>query len=79
MNKWGLSCAEIDTVQTINPETAAHNIALTYIQSLHDSKISIECDVDSDVIFAMSEKYLDAYNYAYNYFSKQNDIINSAE
>lgn len=79
MDKWGLSYAEIDTVQTINPETAAHNIALTYIQSLRDSKISIECDVDSDVIFAMSEKYLDAYNYAYNYFSKQNDIISSAE
>lgn len=79
MNKWELSCAEIDTVQTINPETAAHNIAQSYIQSLPNSKISVECDVDSDVIFAMSEKYLDAYNYAYNYFSKQNDIINSAE
>ena len=79
MDKWGLSYAEIDTVQTINQETAARNIALTYIQSLRDSKISIECDVDSDVIFAMSEKYLDAYNYAYNYFSKQNDIISSAE
>lgn len=50
MNKWGLSYSEIDTVQTINPETAANNIALTYIQSLHDSKISIERDVDSDVI-----------------------------
>lgn len=82
MNKWGLSYAEIDTVQTMNPETAAHNIALVYIQSSFDSKIPAKSDSDNvnpDAIFAVAEKYVNAYHYAYNYVAKQNEIINSAE
>lgn len=82
MSKWGLSYAEIDTMQTMNPETAAHNIALAYLQSAFGFRTPTESDgndVSSDAVFAMAEKYVDAYNYAYNYVSKQNDIINSAE
>lgn len=78
MNKFDLSYSEIDTVRTIDPEIAAHNIALAYIQSLRNQKEE-NSDVDCNAIFSLSETYIEAYNYAYNYVSKQNEIINSAE
>ena len=81
MNKYGMTYSEIDAVHTTNPELAAHNIALAYIQATtHYSQNYPDNDeVVSDDIFDLSQKYIDAYNYAYNFVEHQNKIINEAE
>lgn len=79
-NKFGLTFAEIGTVQTINPESAAHNIALAYVissanvEKLHDGE-----DAILDDVLSLSGQYVQAYNYAYNYVTHENKLISEAE
>jgi hypothetical protein len=79
-NNYGLSPAEIDTVQTINPELAAHNIALAYISSTaNPEKLYKGEAVILDDVLSLSSQYVEAYNYAYNYVTHENKLIKEAE
>ena len=40
-DNFGLSYSELSEIRTINPELAAHNIALAYIQATAQVNISI--------------------------------------
>lgn len=79
-NNYGLTSLEIDEVRTINPETAAHNIAHAYINSSTASKKLYQGEevILSDVL-SLSSQYAEAYNYAYNYITSQNKLIDHAE
>lgn len=79
---YGLSPEEIDTVHIISPETAAHNIALAYIQSTFCANSTFpedDVEVEPNSVFSISKAYADAYNYAYNYITHENDFLNQAE
>ena len=79
-NKYGLTAAQIDTVQTINPELAAHNIALAYVSSsVTPKKIYNGEEVVLDDVLSLSSQYVEAYNYAYNYVTHENRLIEEAE
>ena len=77
---YGLTSLEIDEVRTINPELAAHNIALAYINSATASKKLYQGEevILSDVL-SLSNHYAEAYNYAYNYIVSENKLIENAE
>lgn len=80
MNNFGLTPIEVDEVHHINPETAAHNIALTYI-SLSAKPTELlqgEDTIVSDVL-SMSSQYVEAYNYAYSLVSNRNKLIDETE
>lgn len=80
MNNYGLSPVEIDTVQTINPELAAHNIALAYVSSSANvEKLNNGEDVILNDVLSLSNHYVQAYNYAYNFVTHKNGLINEAE
>lgn len=80
MDNYGLTSREIDEVRIINPEKAAHNIALAYISSTAKTEklFNGENVILSDVL-SLSSQYVEAYNYAYNLVSNENRIIDEAE
>lgn len=79
-NNYGLSPTEIDTVQTINPELAAHNIAIAYVTSSASvEKLHKGEDVIVDDVLSLSNRYIQAYNYAYNFVTHENMLIDEAE
>ncbi len=79
-NNFGLSNSELSTVRTINPELAAHNIALAYVTS---SVRTVELNNGEDAIISdvlsLSNQYVQAYNYAYSFVVKENEAIDAAE
>lgn len=79
-NNYGLSPAEIDTVYAVNPELAAHNIALAYVSSSANvEKLNNGEDVILKDVLSLSNQYVQAYNYAYNFVTRENGLINEAE
>lgn len=79
-DNFGLSHCELAEIRTVNPELAAHNIALAYIQAAaQDTKLNSEDEVDSSDVLSLSNQYVQAYNYAYNFVVHENKIINEAE
>ena len=79
-DNFGLSCSELSEIRTINPELAAHNIALAYIQAAAQViKLNSEDEVDSSDVLSLYNQYVQAYNYAYNFVVHENKIINEAE
>lgn len=79
-NNYGLSHLEIDQVHAINPEVAAHNIAMVYINSSASTeKLFGGEDVVMSDVLSLSHQYAEAYNYAYNLIAHQNRIIDEAE
>lgn len=79
-SNFGLSNSEIDKVQVINPELAAHNIALAYVSSVVKSdSLSQGEDVILNDVLSLSNQYVQAYNYAYNYVTHENELIKNAE
>ena len=80
MNKYGMSYSEIDTIQTMDPALAAHNIALAYIQNAADpTSISEGEDVIVNDVLSMAEQYVQAYNYAFNLVTHKNELVKLAE
>ena len=80
MSKYGMTYSEIDTVRTMNPELAAHNIALAYVQAAaHPSQISEGEDVITDDVLSIANQYVQAYNYAFNLVAHENELIKNAE
>lgn len=79
-SNYGLTSSEIDVVHIINPELAAHNIALAYVSSSAKptTLLSGEEVILNDVL-SLSDQYIQAYNYAYNYVTRENDFIANAE
>lgn len=79
-NNCGLTSVEIDAVHTINPEIAAHNIASAYVNSVtNNEKLFHGEDVILSDVLSLSNQYIEAYNYAYNFVIHENDILNHAE
>jgi hypothetical protein len=79
-DNFGLSHCELAKIRTINPELAAHNIALAYIQAATQvNKLNNENEVNSSDVLSLSNQYVQAYNYAYNFVVHENKIINEAE
>jgi hypothetical protein len=80
-NKSGMSPMEINEIRPINPETAAHNIALAYIQSaLKDEKLELGVIYGTDsTVTPIVLAYSDVYNFAYNLITHENKIIDDAE
>lgn len=79
-SNYGLSPAEIDAVHTVNPELAAHNIALAYVSSSANvEKLSNGEDVILNDVLSLSNQYVQAYNYAYNFVAHENGLINEVE
>ena len=79
-SNFGLSYSEIDELHIINPEKAAHNIALAYISSSSNvKKISNSDEVILSDVLSLSKQYTDAYNYAYNFIVHENKLIRDAE
>lgn len=79
-DNFGLSYSELSEIRTINPELAAHNIALAYIQAAAQvTKLNSENEVDSSDVLSLSNQYAQAYNYAYNFIVKENKTIDEAE
>lgn len=79
-DNFGLSYSELSEVRTINPELAAHNIALAYIQAVAQvTKLNSDDAADSSDVLSLSSKYVQAYNYAYNFVIKENKAIIEAE
>lgn len=73
---YGLSPIEIDTVHTINPELAAHNIALAYISSsVTPTKLYKGEEVILDDVLSLSSQYVEAYNYV----AHENKLIDETE
>ncbi len=80
MNKYGMTYSEIDTIQTMDPALAAHNIALAYVQNAADpTPISEGEDVIIDDVLSMAEQYVQAYNYAFNLVTHENKLVENAE
>lgn len=81
-NEFGIPYNQIDTIRTIDPEVAAHNIALTYIQAAFGKSIALP-DEDNEVewqsVCTIAQTYTYAYNYAYNFIVHDNELINQAE
>lgn len=79
-DNFGLSYSELSEIRTINSELAAHNIALAYIQATAQvNKLNSEDEVNSSDVLSLSNQYVKAYNYAYNFVVHENKIINEAE
>lgn len=79
-NNYGLTTAQIDEVHIINPELAAHNIALAYVNSAaNNEKLFHGEDVILSDVLSLSNQYVQAYNYAYNLVSDRNYIIDQTE
>lgn len=79
-NNYGLTPAQIDEVHIINPELAAHNIALAYVNSAaNNEKLFNGEDVILSDVLSLSNQYVEAYNYAYNFVTHQNKLIGEAE
>lgn len=79
-NEFGMSPIEIDELHLINAETAAHNIALAYIQSVFKSSELSTDELDlSNSVFTIAKVYADAYNYAYNFINYENKINDESE
>lgn len=79
-NNYGLSYVEVDTVQAVNPELAAHNIALAYVGSAATpEKLHKGEDVILNDVLSLSSQYVQAYNYAYNFVTHGNGLIDGAE
>lgn len=77
---FGLSYSEIDKIHKISPETAAHNIALAYtLASARPSKLHDGEDVILSDVLSLSNQYVQAYNYAYNFVVHENEFIEAAE
>lgn len=77
---FGLNSLEIDVVHTIDPALAAHNIALAYVSSSTKlTALSQDEEVISDDVLSLSMQYVEAYNYAYNYVTHKNELIENAE
>ena len=80
MNKYGMTYSEIDTVQSMDPALAAHNIALAYVQSAaQPSKINEGEDVMAGDVLSMANQYVQAYNYAFNLVTHENKLVENAE
>ena len=80
MNKYGMSYSDIDTIQTMNPELAAHNIALAYVQNAADpTPISEGEDVITDDVLSIANQYFQDYNYAFNLVTHNNELVKLAE
>lgn len=79
-NNFGLTSDEIGEVHIVNPELAAHNIAFAYVNSVTNNVklYNGENVVLSDVL-SLSSQYVEAYNYAYNFVTHENDLIDNAE
>lgn len=77
---FGLDHSELAAVHIVNPETAAHNIALAYITSSTNSTslYNGEDAILHDVL-SLSNQYIQAYNYAYNFVTHENNLIKDAE
>lgn len=79
-SNYGLSPSEIDAVHAVNPELAAHTIAFAYISSSANvEKLSNGEDVILNDVLSLSNQYVQAYNYAYNFVTHENRLINEAE
>lgn len=78
-DNFGLSYSELSEVHTINPELAAHNIASAYIKAAHVTELSNDDDVNASDVLSLSDQYVQAYNYAYNFIVKENKAIGEAE
>lgn len=79
-DNFGLSYSELSEIRTINSELAAHNIALAYIQATAQvNKLNREDEVNSSDVLSLSNQYVQAYNYAYNFVVHENKIINETE
>ena len=77
---FGLTYSEIDESHTINPEVAAHNIALAYVgSSAKTENISNGEDVVLSDVLSLSNQYAEAYNYAYNFIAHTNKLTNEVE
>lgn len=72
---------ELYSLHHINPEVAAHNIALAYIQAaLKTEEPPLgELYHQDDNITPIVLAYSDAYNFAYNYVTRENRSIDEAE
>lgn len=80
MSKYGMSYSETDIVRPMNPELAAHNIALAYVQNAADpTPISEGEDVITDDVLSIANQYFQAYNYAYNLVAHKNELVKLAE
>lgn len=80
MNNYGLTSSEIDEVHIVNPELAAHNIALAYVSStVNNEKLFHGEEIILSDVLSLSSQYVEAYNYAYNFVILSNDSICHAE
>lgn len=80
MRNFGMSGIEIESVQIINPEIAAHNIASSYVHSVYGkTNFPTGENVDFNSVAKLAETYEYAYSYAYNYIVHQNKITEEAE
>ena len=79
-SNYGLDPSEIDAVHVINPEFAAHNIASAYVRSsARPTTLSQGDDAILNDVLSLSAQYIQAYNYAYNYVTHENELIANAE
>ena len=76
---FGLNNSELSEVRTINPELAAHNIASAYIKAARVAELSNGEDVIVSDVLSLSNQYVQAYNYAYNFIVNENKAIDTAE
>jgi hypothetical protein len=80
-NKINVPSLELFELHPINPETAAHNIALAYIQAaLRTEELPLgELYNQDTAITPIVLAYSDAYNFAYNLVTRENKAIDEAE
>ena len=79
-SKFEMTAMEIDEIHPINPEIASHNIALAYVQSaLQTEGLPLGELMSADSIIPIAVAYSDVYNYAYNFITHENKIIDKAE
>ncbi len=77
---FGLSYLELETLNNIDSEQAAHNIALAYVSTIaQNSKLTNGEDVIITDILSLANQYAQAYQYAYNFIEHENDVINHSE
>lgn len=79
-DNYGLTPIEISEVHPINPELAAHNIASAYVNSTaNNEKLFSGENVILSEVLSLSSQYAEAYNYAYNFITYDNKLIDEAE
>lgn len=79
-DNYGLFPEKISENHVINPELAAHNIASAYVNSASNSeKLFGGEDVIMSDVLSLSNQYAEAYNYAYNFITHGNKLIDEAE